>query len=348
MVGSSEYSVILVSIVINNYNYGRFLGEAIESGLAQTVAAKEVIVVDDGSTDHSREVMASFGDQIVPLYKANGGQASAFNVGFEAAKGKWILFLDADDVLDPKAASSAIEAAKSSNDSPVAVQFLLQMVNEVRVRVEPPRTMPLFLFNGDPVPEMLKSGKYKFSPTSGNLFLREALASVLPMPEKQFRLCADVYLQTSLPFIGPILFFDQILGDYRVHTKNNHFAKEAKTLKDLTRSAYYRRQKLDLIRKLAATHKKPLSPYFEVHDCSQVLKEWICRRLNQGDDYPFPPRRKGDDFRQLLKFTFSGLGKTSSLSKLGILAKTMVAMWGPQVLVRRLVDIDQNLDENRN
>ena len=59
----------LVSIVVNNYNYARFLRDAVMSALAQTYPRVEVIVVDDGSTDESREVIASFGDSVVPVLK---------------------------------------------------------------------------------------------------------------------------------------------------------------------------------------------------------------------------------------------------------------------------------------
>src|SRR5438128_12254393 len=88
-----------VDIVVNNYNYGRFLREAIESALAQAYEHVSVIVVDDGSTDDSREVIATFGDRIVPVLKENGGQASACNAGFAHSKGDIVVFRDADDVL---------------------------------------------------------------------------------------------------------------------------------------------------------------------------------------------------------------------------------------------------------
>jgi hypothetical protein len=82
----------LVSILINNYNYAHFVTEAIESALAQTYRHVEIIVVDDGSTDDSREVIGRFGNLVRMVAKENGGQASAFNAGFAASKGEIICF----------------------------------------------------------------------------------------------------------------------------------------------------------------------------------------------------------------------------------------------------------------
>src|SRR5512140_2792158 len=91
----------LVSIIITNYNYGRFLASAIESALRQRYPAIEVIVVDDGSTDNSREVMGCYEKRIVPVFKQNGGQASSMNAGFSQSHGEIVIFLDADDMLLP-------------------------------------------------------------------------------------------------------------------------------------------------------------------------------------------------------------------------------------------------------
>src|SRR5271154_6940087 len=94
----------LVSIVITNYNYGRYLRAAIDSALAQTYPRVEVIVVDDGSSDSSPQTIASYGTRIVPIIKTNGGHGSALNAGFVASRGTLVMFLDADDELLPEAA----------------------------------------------------------------------------------------------------------------------------------------------------------------------------------------------------------------------------------------------------
>src|SRR3954468_21000759 len=91
----------LVSILINNYNYGRFLVEAIDSALNQTYRHCEVVVVDDGSTDDSRQIIARYGDRIRTVLKPNGGQGSTFNAGWKEARGDIICFLDADDAFTP-------------------------------------------------------------------------------------------------------------------------------------------------------------------------------------------------------------------------------------------------------
>jgi glycosyltransferase involved in cell wall biosynthesis len=86
-----------VSVVIPNYNHTRFITGAIQSVLNQTYRSFEVIVVDDGSTDNSREVVASFGSQVRYIWQENQGLAGARNTGIRAARGQLIGLLDADD-----------------------------------------------------------------------------------------------------------------------------------------------------------------------------------------------------------------------------------------------------------
>src|SRR4051812_33036188 len=71
----------LVSIVITNHNYGRYLDDSIQSALEQSYDRVEVIVVDDGSTDNSRAIIARYHDRVTPVYQARAGQFAAFNAG---------------------------------------------------------------------------------------------------------------------------------------------------------------------------------------------------------------------------------------------------------------------------
>src|SRR5262249_47052519 len=96
------------SIVINNYNYGRFLAGAIDSALGQTYPHSEVVVVDDGSTDDSRAVIGRYAGRLAAVLKGNGGQASAFNAGFGACRGQVVLFPGPADPLLPPAVEGAV------------------------------------------------------------------------------------------------------------------------------------------------------------------------------------------------------------------------------------------------
>ena len=91
------------TVLIDTYNYGQYIEEAVSSVLEQDFPAeeREILVVDDGSTDDTQERLRKFGDAICVLRKPNGGQASAFNFGFERARGGVVALLDADDVWLP-------------------------------------------------------------------------------------------------------------------------------------------------------------------------------------------------------------------------------------------------------
>jgi glycosyltransferase involved in cell wall biosynthesis len=91
-----------ISVVIPTYNYGRFVGEAIDSALGQTMPPLEVVVVDDGSTDDTRERLAKYGDRIKYVHQANRGLSGARNTGIRKARGEWIALLDSDDLWHPQ------------------------------------------------------------------------------------------------------------------------------------------------------------------------------------------------------------------------------------------------------
>jgi glycosyltransferase involved in cell wall biosynthesis len=214
----------LVSIIVNNYNYGRFLPEAIDSALNQTYRNVEVIVVDDGSTDTSRQLICIYSNQVISVLKENGGQASAFNAGFAQSQGQIIIFLDADDILKPDIVQRVVEVFQNNSDI-AGVQYRLEIIDEKGQptnTVIPPSYLPLP--NRDlrgKVVELLNCSSW--SPTSGNAFAASTLRRILPMPEALFRLSADYYLVRANAFCGPLKSLDGAGGYYRSHGTNNYY-----------------------------------------------------------------------------------------------------------------------------
>ena len=102
----------LVSIIVLNHNYGRFLPEAIESALGQTYADREVIVIDDGSTDDSVEVAARYGDAVRLITQPNQGLERTCNRAVREANGDYFAFLSADDVFEPTYVEVLLDALR--------------------------------------------------------------------------------------------------------------------------------------------------------------------------------------------------------------------------------------------
>lgn len=208
----------LVSIIINNYNYERFLAEAIDSALAQTYPNTEVIVVDDCSTDNSRDVITGYGDKVIPIFhQQNGKQAAAFNSGFASSKGDIIIFLDSDDYLFSNAVERIVAVWKPDL---AKVHYRLQVVDSFRQPLGysyPQGSKPLA--SGEVWRALLEVGGYPGTPTSGNAINRKALAEVFPIAD-EYKLTADDYLSTLIPFYGEIVAIEEPLAAYRIHTSN--------------------------------------------------------------------------------------------------------------------------------
>jgi glycosyltransferase involved in cell wall biosynthesis len=216
-----------VSVVVNNFNYERYLGEAIDSALAQDHDDVEVVVVDDGSTDGSAEIVASYGSRVVPVLKPNGGQGSAFNAGFAVATGDVVIFLDADDRLAP-AAARTVAAAFAADADLASVQYRLQVIDgdgRSTGTIRPRRSGALP--SGDLAAHVIRFRAYHWQPTTGNAYAASALARIMPVPEGSYRIEADAFLAELIPFCGPMRGLDDVLGDYRVHGANNYRGTKA-------------------------------------------------------------------------------------------------------------------------
>jgi glycosyltransferase involved in cell wall biosynthesis len=211
-----------VDIVVTNHNYGRFLPEAIESACAQTHPEVSVVVVDDGSSDDSREVLRRYEDRVEVVLKEQGGQASALNAGIERCRGEVLLVLDADDVLRPHAAER-VAAAFAARPELSKVQFPMAIVDadgkptgavkpggHLRAPVGDQRRAELaFPFD------------LPWLPGGGTGFRTEAVRRILPIPAGDYpRSGADWYLVHLTALLGEAALLDEVCASYRVHGGN--------------------------------------------------------------------------------------------------------------------------------
>jgi glycosyltransferase involved in cell wall biosynthesis len=211
-----------VDVVVTNHNYARFLPQAIESACGQTHPDVHVVVVDDGSSDDSREVLRRYEDRVEVVLKEQGGQASALNAGLERCRGDVLLVLDADDILRPQAAEQ-VAAVFAAQPQLSKVQFPMAIVDA----------------DGNPTGAVKPGGHLRapvgdqrraelafpfdlpWLPGGGTGFRTEAVRRILPIPAEDYpRSGADWYLVHLTALLGEAALLDEVCAEYRVHGGN--------------------------------------------------------------------------------------------------------------------------------
>lgn len=212
-----------VSVIIPNYNMADYVGAAIESALAQDHPLVEVIVVDDASSDGSREIISAYADRArLLLLEHNLGQSAALNAAWAIAKHPIIIFLDADDLLLPHAAS---RLAGLFTETTAKVQFCLQTIDASGRSLD--HVAPKFPANLDTATirsELLRTGASPAAQGSGNAYARWMLEKVqqddgFSVPGEK-RLWMDAILEINAPFYGDVLTLPEPLACYRMHDTN--------------------------------------------------------------------------------------------------------------------------------
>jgi glycosyltransferase involved in cell wall biosynthesis len=224
----------VISVLIDTYNYGQFIEQAVESVLAQDspAATLEVLVVDDGSTDDTSERLEKLSDRIRYLRKPNGGQASAFNFGFRESRGEFIALLDADDYWLPGKLRRVVEEFERNP----AAGMVHHRLMELDMRTGAFGQRPFSGLSGDfsvSVKSILSFGP---SPTSSLTFRRPVLEKILPVPDA-ITFQADGYIQGIAPFVAPIVGIDEALAVYRYHGANLYYLSQTDGEKDRARLA---------------------------------------------------------------------------------------------------------------
>ncbi len=206
-----------ISVIVNNYNYGHLLPEAIESVLAQTTRDMELIVVDDGSTDGSAKFLDRYDGRARIILQENCGQAGAINRGVTESNGDYLCFLDSDDWWAP----GKLTAVAAAFDADPAVSLVYHRLQPVDAAGRPIlRPIPRALCSGDIAPRLARSaGWWPFPMTSAVAVRRSTWDMAGPIPE-EFRISADAWLVGIQPFLGWVKALPRPLGYYRIHSNN--------------------------------------------------------------------------------------------------------------------------------
>jgi glycosyltransferase involved in cell wall biosynthesis len=230
----------LVTALINTFNYARYLPFAINSVLSQTYDNIELVIVDDGSFDHTAEVLAPYADKARIIVCENGGQGNAFNVGIAAARGELIMFLDADDIWLPTKVERMVALA---SDHPDCDFLYHKFVNVDAHGNEAPVPQPEWMVSGRFEQVYLRAGGHYWHPITSVLALRAEYArSLLPLPTYAVREGADSILSDASMLLAKVASCEQVLARRLLHGANLYAqGREEFDRKDAVRQADVRR-----------------------------------------------------------------------------------------------------------
>jgi hypothetical protein len=226
-----------LSVIIANYNYRDFVGSAISSALAVDWPDKEVIVVDDASTDDSRSVIEAFRGSVAAYFRPKSYQLGAHIFGFEHSTGDVIIFLDADDLLEPDV---MLEVAKVWRPGVSKVQYRMNLIDAAGAQTG--TAIPQFPRTDDTVKlrrTFLRTMAYTTPPGSGNAYSRDFVRSAFAMAPSTIPE-SDAVLLNLAPMMGDILTVRKPLARYRIHATNTmlmHALDAAKIRKRLQQDA---------------------------------------------------------------------------------------------------------------
>lgn len=225
-----------ISVVIPCHNYARYVGEAIESALSQSHAATQLVVVNDGSTDGSREVIARYlgipGVELID--QPNLGSIAAYSAGIARVQGDIVLFLDADDRLEPGALE---RIARAWYPACAKVQYDLHIIDSDGNDLG--RRFCNFSPSYDAAAvreEFRRTGTYSWPVTVGNAYSRWFVETQVPLDVEHG---PDGALNTVAPLYGDVVTLAEPLGCYRLHGKNR-WASDGGDLRRLPERIEYR------------------------------------------------------------------------------------------------------------
>ena len=284
----------LVTVLIDAYNYGHYIEEAVESVLAQEFPReqREILVIDDGSTDDTAERLIKYGDAIRYLRKPNGGQASAFNFGFEEARGEIVATLDADDLWLPDKLRRVCETFEKNPGAGLVYHRTYLWRGGEQVAND-----SYFAVVSGRVPESRVSLlRYPMVGTSCLAFRRNSLKVLLPVPEV-LRSQADAYLTALIIFVAPVAALPEFLAKYRLHDANLFQANNGRARRD---GIEHRMAMRAVLLAEIRTWLKRKGHDVVSRDLQAYLKQWT--KAQEVDDFELHKPSRWEYFRHLLEY----------------------------------------------
>jgi hypothetical protein len=209
-----------VTVLIDTYNHELFIEEAINSVLNQNFPASEmeILVVDDGSTDGTSEIVRRFVPHVRLIRKTNGGQASAFNAGIAEAQGEIVTFLDGDDWWAPGKLTAVAHAFAAEAGVGLIGHGITSVYLDGRQATEVPREVSRFRLTSTEDAKLFRMQR-GFLGTSRMAYRREILRRIGPVPES-LKFEADEYLFTLAGLFADVMILRGAFTFYRLHNQN--------------------------------------------------------------------------------------------------------------------------------
>jgi glycosyltransferase involved in cell wall biosynthesis len=213
-------SMPFTTVLVDTYNHQLFIADAINSILNQNFPASEteILVVDDGSTDNTPEIVRKFAPRVRLLRKANGGQASAFNAGIPEARGEIVAFLDGDDWWAPGKLTAVSEAFAADPDIGLIGHGVTEVHQDGRQRTEMPREVSRFRITSIEEAKTFRMQR-GFLGTSRMAYRSEILRRIGCVPE-ELKFEADEYLFTLAALLADVMILKESFTFYRLHDRN--------------------------------------------------------------------------------------------------------------------------------
>jgi glycosyltransferase involved in cell wall biosynthesis len=235
-----------LSVIIANYNHRNFVGAAIESALAVDWPHKEVIVVDDASTDDSKSVIEDFRERVTAYFRPKSYQLGAHIFGFEQSIGDVIIFLDADDLLEPEVMREVVKVWRPGVSQ---VQYRMNLIDAAGTQLG--TAIPQFPRKENPAKLRriyCRTMAHTTPPGSGSAYSREFVRAVFAMApvlnahiargtrpiepgEEAWLRASDAPLHTLSPILGDVLTIRKPLARYRIHSATTAQAPELDPVK---------------------------------------------------------------------------------------------------------------------